>query len=108
VTDEEFLAAFEQCTLHASEFNHRGHLRAAWTCLHQDRLDGPRRFDVALQRYAQAVGAPPGKYDAALTAAWIRAIARVLDDPPVETFVEFVAAHPELLSSAAVRAVSAP
>jgi hypothetical protein len=37
MTDDEFLAALDNCTLDAQHFNHLGHLRLAW--LHLQRYD---------------------------------------------------------------------
>jgi len=57
MTDQEFLAAFETCSL--SEFHHRDHVRAAWCYLRDSTLLAAlERFTKSLKRFAAAAGRP--------------------------------------------------
>jgi hypothetical protein len=97
MTDQEFLSAFEDTTL--DPFHHRDHLRVTYLYLRQFGEAGTlERLGPAILRFATAKGAP-GKYDEALThawiRAWIRAVARAMDN--VRDFDALLSEHPELL-----------
>jgi hypothetical protein len=113
LTDAEFLAAFESCTLAPSQFRHADHLRLAWIYLHRHPLDEAlARVRSGIQAFAAHHGAT-GLYHETITAAWVRLLASH-DEP---TFAEFLARHearlgkdllhkfwtPELLASAAAK-----
>ncbi|MGC2161148.1 MAG: hypothetical protein WA634_04500 [Silvibacterium sp.] len=75
LSDEDFLAAFNSCTLPLSSFRHGDHLRLAWLSLHQ------RPFAEALeivrsgiQRYAAHHGALH-IYHETITTAWVKLLA---------------------------------
>jgi len=59
MTDDEFVALFESCTLRNEEFRHEDHVRIGF--LYMSRfpgLEGIRRFCEALERFAGASGKP--------------------------------------------------
>jgi hypothetical protein len=59
MTDAEFLAALEAATLPEAEFNHAGHVRAAWLYLRQDSFAAAlAKMSSALRTYAVARGKP--------------------------------------------------
>lgn len=59
MTDDQFVAAFEGCTIRNEEFHHGDHVRMGF--LYMSRfpgLEGVRRFSEGLQRLAAASGKP--------------------------------------------------
>ncbi len=76
MNDTEFLHAFESCRLPAEEFGHAAHVRAAYLYLMRAEfaaaLDDMRR---SLRRYVAHLG-KHGRYDDAMTVAYMRLIER--------------------------------
>jgi N-formylglutamate deformylase len=71
-TDDGFLDAFENCSLPASEFDHRGHLRLAWLYLERHPLQEAMQLTCdGIRKYAASLGAP-GKFHRTLTEAIVR------------------------------------
>jgi len=69
MTDAEFLAALESGTLSEAEFNHAGHVRAAWLYLRQGSFpEALARMSGALRSYAAARG-KPDRYHETITVA---------------------------------------
>ncbi len=99
--DRQFRGAFESCTFPKAEFNHRAHLRLAYTYLVDFETE------AALQRMKDAIfgfllhhGIDPRKYHETLTRAWIMAVRHFMEKPPVATsFDEFAAQNPVMLDS---------
>lgn len=59
MTDDQFVATFETCTISNEEFHHTDHVRMGF--LYMCRfpvLEGMQRFSEALQRLAVAGGKP--------------------------------------------------
>jgi hypothetical protein len=74
MTDAEFLAALESCTLPEAEFDHRGHLRAAWLCLRAGPFpEALARVSAALKRYSSHMG-KPDRYHETITVAYMAVI----------------------------------
>ena len=96
--DEAFVAAFEACTLPNTQFHHADHVRLAWILVRSDgEAQATERIATAIRRFATHNGAP-GKYDDALTRAWMRRIAEaVKQSPQVGTFEDFAEEHRGLL-----------
>lgn len=108
MTTDELIARFEDGTLPGRAFNHAAHVQAAWGYLQRHPLpDALARFSAALQRFAAANGAP-GKYDAALTAAWFARIAERMTPGGEADWPSFARRHPDLLVSARPDAAPAP
>jgi hypothetical protein len=97
MTDEEFLAAFEWCTLPRAEWTHAAHVRLAWLYL------GRLPFDQALgqvrdgiRRYNAAHGSDG--YHETITVAFVVLIrSRMADEGAGEGFAGFQARNPDLL-----------
>jgi len=98
LTDDEFLAALEACSL--ERFGHVDHVRMAYAYLRRDGVDAlAENCSRAIRRVAEA-GGTPDKYDEGLTLRWVRRVADAAADPPATSFQELLAFHPELLGSA--------
>jgi len=75
VGDDEFLAAFTNCTLPASSFRHGDHLRLAWVLLHRKPFDEALALvRESIQRYAAHLGVPQ-LYHETITTAWVKLLA---------------------------------
>ena len=94
LSDEAFVAAFEACTLPNSQFHHADHVRLAWILVRSDgQAAATERIATAIRKFATHNGAP-GKYDDALTRAWMRRIAEaVQQSPEIAAFEDFAEAH---------------
>jgi hypothetical protein len=105
MTDDELVDGFETGALAPGRFGHREHLRLAWCYLTRfGREDTERRLLAGLRAFAARAG-KPDKFDAVLTSAWVGVLADAsaqLGAPA--TFDALVAARPDLLDPAAVRA----
>lgn len=105
--DEEtrdLVERFEACTLPAEEFDHRAHVRVAWSYLRRrETLDAVRRFAASLRRFAAHHGAH-GLYHETITWAFLFLIRERMspDERPGETWNDFEAAHPELFASPSI------
>jgi hypothetical protein len=97
MTDREFVAAFEACTLPAELFDHREHVRLAWLYLReQPLLEALPRFIASLKRYAESLGAS-GKYHETITYAFMFLIHERMQCGAAETFDGFASANTDLL-----------
>src|SRR5260370_14521800 len=91
LSDEDFIAAFEQGTL--DNFPHRSHVRMAWIYV---RMLG---LDMALERVCAGIKVFAARqrrsnlYHDTLTRAWVYIVAEVARDLPPEAGVHAVA-HP--------------
>jgi hypothetical protein len=75
MSDDEFLARFDDLTLPAAEFNHLGHLRLAWLCLRRyDPDEAIRRCCTGIEAYAAHLGARD-KFHRTVTEAMVRLLA---------------------------------
>ena len=94
ITDDEFLAAFEACTLPRPLWTHEAHVRMAW--LYLTRLpfaDALERIRGGIRRYNTSLGNAAGYHDT-ITVAYARLVAARI--APGEDFANFRARHPEL------------
>lgn len=83
MTDDEFLAAFEACTL--EEFHHRDHVKVAYLYLRRHPLDDAiAKVRSGLQALAVAWSAPVDDlekgYHETMTQAWVRLVHLALRD----------------------------
>jgi hypothetical protein len=83
MNDDEFLAAFEACTL--DEFHHRDHIKVTYLYLCRYSLDEAiTKVRCWLQALALAWGAPVADlergYHETMTQAWVRLVHRALSD----------------------------
>jgi hypothetical protein len=96
VDDREFMTAFEDCSLPASFFTHREHVRLAWLILRDEPLlSALSRFAEGLKRYAASLGAA-AKYHETITWAFLFVIHERMRGE--ETFEAFAAANDDLFS----------
>src|SRR5580704_3857283 len=95
MSDDEFLAAFEECTLTRSEWTHEAHVRMAWLYLTRFKLtdsiekarNGIRRLNATFTKAKSAAqlqhspeillreNNPPDAYHDTITVAFVRLIA---------------------------------
>jgi hypothetical protein len=104
LTDDELLDGLENGTLAPADFRHREHLRAAWAALDRwGRAGAEQRLLAGLASLAARAG-QPGKFDAALTRAWLDALdAARREHPGARTVDELAAVRPDLLDVRRVR-----
>ena len=99
MTDAEFLAALENCTLPAAAFRHRDHLRAGWTYLQGMPFGAALdRMREALQRYAASHGQPE-RYHETVTVAYMSLLQTHRALNPADSWEQFVAANPALFEA---------
>jgi hypothetical protein len=97
--DRRFLGDFEAGRVPEAGFGHREHVRAAWLCLQEGpAAEAIARFTGALQRFAVARG-KPGLYHETITWAFLLLVReRQAQGPAGETWTEFAARNPDLLT----------
>jgi hypothetical protein len=101
VSDDDFLAAFEDTTLPRHEWTHSAHLRMAFLL-----LTGEPDIEVTLpiirrriQAYNKAHG-NPGGYHETVTVAFVRLVANAFRDLPAGAgFTEFCATQRDLFAA---------
>jgi hypothetical protein len=99
VTDQEFLAALEACTLPPDAFRHRDHLRAAWAYLERMPFGAALdRMRHSLERYAASQG-QPGRYHETLTVAYMSLVQTHRALRPARSWEEFVTLNPDLFEA---------
>jgi hypothetical protein len=97
MTDEDFLAAFERCTLPRAEWTHAAHVRLAWLRLSRHPF-GQALVAVrdGIRRYNAAHGSDG--YHETITVAFVALIrSRMTDAGSGEDFDGFRARNPDLL-----------
>ena len=97
MTDEEFLAAFEQAGFTAVEFPHRAHLRTAHLYLRQLGPAGAADRMAAGIRHLATSHGHADRYHETLTRAWVDVVALAMARTRAETFDELLTRHPSLL-----------
>jgi CDP-diacylglycerol--glycerol-3-phosphate 3-phosphatidyltransferase len=103
LSDEAFVRAFESCELTGSAFHHADHVRLTWIYVRQfGEQAAKERVLAGILRFATHSGSAK-KFHYTQTCAWVRLIAAAqLKSEDVKIFLEFVAAHPELLDAQAL------
>lgn len=100
MSDDEFLAAFLDCSMPAGGFDHRGHVRAAWLLLRRYPLDDAvQRTCDGIARLAAHLGAP-GKYHRTLSEALVRLMAQGGASAPDVSWEDFVQKNQLLMGDA--------
>ena len=100
MTDEEFLNAFEDCTL--EEFHHADHIRMAWIYLRRFGYEiGSEKVKEGIKKFAAAKNANT-LYHETITEFWIRLVQHVIEHHPTERFEEFFASFPPLRDSKSI------
>jgi len=94
MSDAEFLAVFEACTIPKHDWTHAAHVRMAWLYLTQLRFaDALEAVRSGIQKYNRSLGNTTGYHDT-ITVAFTRVIAHRLRDG--ETFAAFRERNPDL------------
>jgi len=97
MTDDEFIRAFESCTLPGESFRHREHLRLAWLYLRRlPHEDAAAAMEHGVRRYAAHHGAAQ-KYHHTMTLVWMRLVAAAMARHSCEDFDTLLRLHPALL-----------
>lgn len=97
LTDDAFVASFENLTLPDDAFRHADHVRLAWIYLSRmPLLDAIRVYRDGLRRFAAANGAPE-RYHETVTWAFIILIHERMFRGPTPSWPEFAAANADLL-----------
>jgi hypothetical protein len=98
MTDEEFIAGFENCTLSNESFHHADHLRMAFLYLRRyPALEALQRFSATLTRFAAAHG-KPDLYNETVTWAFLLLIReRMVRAGCEQTWLQFAAGNADLL-----------
>ena len=98
LSDDEFVATFEECTISPAAFHHADHVRLAW--IYAGRYDAKgaeEKLLAGIRRFAAKAGVPE-KFQYTMTVAWSRLVAASRKNSKVEnTFGEWIASHPEFL-----------
>jgi hypothetical protein len=103
MSDEEFISAFEACTLQNEDFHHADHVRMAFLYLCRfPVLEALRGFSEGLQRFARAHG-KPGLYHETITWAFVflireRLVQHAQRTGTEPTWNEFAASNSDLLT----------
>jgi hypothetical protein len=95
MTDEEFLKAFEDCTL--EEFHHKDHIRMAWIYLRKFGYEiGSAKVKEGIKKFAAAKNATT-LYHETITQFWIYLVQHVItSNPQTGTFEQFFFIFPPL------------
>jgi hypothetical protein len=98
MTDADFLAALERCTLPESEFTHAAHVRAAYLYLRDGSFgQAIDRMAATIRRYATSLG-KPDRYHDTITVGFLALIReRFYESGDCGGWTEFAAANPDLL-----------
>jgi hypothetical protein len=100
LSDDQFLAAFQDCSMPAAGFDHQGHVRAAWILLRRYPCDeAVARTCDGIARLASHLGAAD-KYHRTLSEALVRLIAAGDTATPATTFDDFLRANTPLMQDA--------
>ena len=98
LSDDEFVTAFEECTISPAAFHHADHVRLAWIYAGRYDAEGAEEKLLAgIRRFAAKAGVPE-KFQYTTTVAWSRLVAASRKNSKAEnTFGEWIANHPEFL-----------
>lgn len=96
MTDEEFLAAFHDCSL--TEFHHRDHVRLTWLVVTRTGVEtAAATVSDGIRRFAAHHG-QTAKYHETMTQFWVSLVAHhVQAYPSAGSFDGFIAKFPMLL-----------
>lgn len=99
MTDDEFMASFENCSLSNQSFHHSDHVKMAFLYLSRyPALEALQRFFASLARFAAASG-KPGLYNETVTWAFLLLIReRMVRAGSRQTWAEFTANNEDLLN----------
>jgi hypothetical protein len=98
VSDDEFLAALEACTLSEREFGHAAHVRLAYLYLRtQGFVRALNKIQGSIRRYAASFG-KPDRYHETITVAYLALIQQALHEQGTQQgWDAFSHSNPQLL-----------
>lgn len=100
MNDNELVEKFENCTLSGADFNHRNHVRLAWTYLQRFKhLEALARFSENLKKFAASLD-KANLYHETITYAFFFLIRERIsqnENSPLETWEDFAATNPDIL-----------
>lgn len=97
--DEDFVAAFEDGSLAAKEFDHRAHVRLGWLYLREMPMAAAiDRFTAGLKAFTRRCGAED-KYHETITWFYLLLIADRQARCQAHSFGDFIAANPDLVTN---------
>ncbi len=98
MTDDEFIASLEDCTLSPDFFHHADHVRMAFLYLRRySTLEALQRFSTSLARFAAAMG-KADRYHETITWAFLFIIReRMARSSHQQTWQEFASENADLL-----------
>ena len=89
MNDDEFMLAFENCTLPMEQWNHRAHVRVAWIYLqkhgYSKALDSMRQGILSFNAANGIMVAPGSGYHETITQAFLR----LVDSERDESIIDF-------------------
>ncbi len=95
---EQLVAAFENATIDARDFDHEAHLLVGWRFLQdQSLLDAIKRFSAALKRLTRKLEVP-GKYHKTITWFYLIKIAERCTGQTATNWPVFKDANPDLFA----------
>jgi hypothetical protein len=99
MTDDQFIAAFENCTLPLESFRHADHVKMAFLYLRRyPLLEAIRQFSASLVNFAAAHG-KTNLYNQTITWAYLILMQeRLARAEGQQTWAEFAARNPDLLN----------
>ena len=97
MTDDEFLTAFEQCSVPEDQWTHEAHVRMTWLYLRQrPRAEAFAAVRNGIQRYNASIQ-KSAAYHETITRAYLHLICdRMRSDGDEPTFADFQARNPDL------------
>lgn len=108
LTDAEFLAGFEACTIPHAAWTHRAHIRMAYLVLRRDGFEqGLDAVREGIGRLNASQGTPEAidrGYHETITRAWLRLVDSAMrHHGPEADFEAFAGQHPHLLNRTLLR-----
>jgi hypothetical protein len=98
VTDDEFIAGFENCSLDAGCFHHSDHVRMAFLYLcRYPAIEALRRFSTSLARFAAAKGKADRYHETVTWAFFLLIRERMARAGWPQSWIEFAACNADLL-----------
>ena len=98
MNDDQFIEAFETCSLGSEPFHHRDHVRLAWLYLHRyPPLEALHRFTEGLKRFAASKG-HPALYHETITWAYLFLIHERIAANDSADWTTFAAENSDLLA----------
>jgi hypothetical protein len=99
--DRRFRTAFEACRVAPQRFDHRAHLRLAYTYLaERDTETALGLMRTALLAFLRHHGVDSAKYHETLTRAWMLAVRHYMERTPACPSADaFIEAHPAMLDA---------